>query len=105
MPASITCEPAAPDTGDFCRVTVADADQNDLTAYNNAVYPTSPSLSYYLKFTLGGEELGRSYVFNVASDGGHEFNNYMFSPAGSWTVTLHNAATDAQVATLSVTVS
>jgi hypothetical protein len=103
--ATVTVTPAAPDLTDFVRVDVAEAENNDDTAYDETKYPASPQLTYYLTFELGGAILGKSYVFNVSSDGKHEFNNYRFPEAGSWTVRLSNAATDASVATASVTVS
>jgi hypothetical protein len=108
MPAAVAATPVSGSITaktTVVRFNVTDTDDNDLTAYNNQVYPTSPQLTYYLKFTVGGVEEGRSYVFNVGSDGKHEFNNYIFPSAGSWTVDLCNASTDAQVATLALTVS
>jgi hypothetical protein len=106
MPAAIAVVPAAPVAAkSFCRVTVTDATQNDDTAYDNALYPASPELRYYLTFELGGAIQGKSYVFAVNEDGDHVFNNYMFPTAGSWTVRLSNAATDGSVATQAVTVS
>ena len=86
------------------RVDVSAADTNDLTAYDAAAYPTSPELRYYLTFELGGDILGKSYVF-APNGGKHTFNNYLFPSAGSWTVRLSNAGTDASVVTEAVTVS
>ena len=106
--ASITITPTSGNvvsTQSACRVEVADADQNTTTGYTTAVYPTSPEMRYYLTFELGGETLGRSYVFGVNEDGDHTFNNYIFPEAGSWTIRLSNASNDASVATASVTVS
>ena len=88
----------------FAKVLVEGADPNDTTAYTTVSFPTSPELRYYLSFTKGGFEYGRSYVFGVASDGTHEFENYVFPTAGSWSVLLKNAVTDATVATQAVTV-
>lgn len=106
MAVTITCTPAAPSAAkDFCRIDVAGATQNDDTAYDSGLYPASPELRYYLAFTVGGVELGRSYVFGVDEDGKHTFPNYMFPSTGSWTITLHNASTDASVQTQGVTVS
>lgn len=104
--ATITCTPTSPTAvKDFCRINVDAADQNDDTAYDSSAYPASPELRYYLTFTVGGVELGRSYIFGVDENGDHIFNNYIFPEAGSWTITLANAATDATVATQAVTVA
>lgn len=106
MAVEVACTPAAPVHGSSaCRFDVTGASTNDATAYNAALYPSEPAFGYYLKFVVGGVEKGRSYVFNVGSDGAHIFNNYTFPSAGSWTVTLNNASTDAEVATVAVTVS
>jgi hypothetical protein len=69
------------------------------------IYPASPELRYYLTFELSGTVRGKSYVFGVDETGGHEFNNYIFPEAGSWTIRISNAATDGSVATQAVTVS
>lgn len=88
-----------------CRVEVTAADQNDDSAYDTDNYPASPEMRYYLTFELGGDILGKSYVFGVNEDGDHTFNNYIFPEAGSWTVRLNDASDDSSVATASVTVS
>ena len=106
MAAAVTCIPAAPRAKiDFCRLDVSGADTNDAAAYNAALYPTRAEIRNYLKFVKGGVEYGRSYVFAVASDGTHSFPNYIFPSSGSWTVTLNRADTNAQLATVSVSVS
>jgi hypothetical protein len=103
--ATLTCTPTSPRaTVDYAKIAVDAADQNDAGAYTTTAYPTMPELRYYIKFSEGGVEKGRSYVFSVDENGDHLFNNYLFPDAGTYDVTLHNAATDAQVATLSVTV-
>lgn len=106
MTVSVTVVPSAPRaTIDHTHVTVDDADQNDITAYDTTSYPTSPELRYYLSFEEGGEEWGRSYVFGVGETGGHEFNNYIFPHDGSWTVHLRDESDDSSVANAAVTVS
>jgi hypothetical protein len=108
MPASLAFVPASGSVTakvSAVKVTVAGLDQNDDTAYDALLYPASPELTYYVKFSLGGNEMGRSYVFSTDENGSHVFNNYVFSEAGTWTVTLHNADTNAQVATASVVVA
>lgn len=108
MSASIACVPAAPvATVSACRVTVTGADENTLTGYvgDGTQYPASPEMRYYLTFELGGEILGKSYVFGVNGAGDHEFNDYVFPTDGSWTVRLSNASDDSSVQTASVTVS
>lgn len=103
--ASITTTPAAPTTAEFCKFLVASQDSNDSGNYDNAEYPSEPEIRCYLTFELGGEILGKSYVFTTNADGEHLFNNYIFPEAGSWTVRLSNADTDASITTASVTVS
>lgn len=88
-----------------CKVAVSGGVENTLTGYDVEEYPASPEVRYYLTFELAGDELGRSYVFGVNADGEHEFNNYVFPEAGSWTVRLSNAADDSSVQSTSVTVS
>jgi hypothetical protein len=91
--------------GTACRVSVSGADTNDASTFNADHHPAADPYSYFLRFRLAGVDDKRSYVFNVSADGTHTFNNFIFDAAGTWTVTLRNAATDAQVATASVTVS
>jgi len=106
MSVAIACTPASPvSTSSFCRIDVTGATQNDDTAYDNALYPASPELRYYLTFELASVVRGKSYVFGVDEDGAHTFNNYIFPASGTWTVRLSNAATDASVQTQSVTVT
>lgn len=106
MAVTISATPSSPRaTIDFCRINVEGADQNDISGYDTDEYPTSPELRYYLTFEEGGDEWGRSYVFGVNEDGDHEFNNYIFPHAGSWTVRLSDASDDSSVQTQSVTVS
>lgn len=107
--ASLTCTPAAPVAViDACKILVEDAVQNDDSAYDDEepiAYPASPEMLYYLTFELGGDELGRSYIFGTNDEGTHEFYNYVFPEDGSWTVRLNDASDDSSVATASVTVA
>jgi hypothetical protein len=104
--AAIACVPAAPVAKvSACKVTVTATDENTITGYDPAKYPSSPEMRYYLAFLLGGVEHGRSYVFSTNSDGEHEFNSFIFEAAGSWTIKLADASDDSQVATQAVTVS
>ena len=60
---------------------------------------------YRIDFILGGVTLGRSYLF-TPNGGAHQFNNYIFPTAGSWTVNLMDTAdSETQAATLAVTVA
>ena len=89
-----------------CRITVSAADANDLTAYNSALYPSSPEFRYYLLFDApSGTDDKKSYKFNVNDDGEHIFNNFIYDVAGSWTIRFRNAANDSDVATAAVTVA
>jgi hypothetical protein len=83
-----------------CKITVAGA------ADNRAPDDTGGAYGYYLLIdSPAGVDDGKSYVFNVSADGGHEFNNYTFPVAGSYTVRLRDVADDSDVATLAVTVA
>lgn len=81
------------------------ATQNDDTAYDAGLYPASPEVRYYLTFEEGGSEYGRSYVFAVDENGDHDFMNYMFPHAGSWTVHLRKVSDDSSVANVATTVA
>lgn len=88
----------------FVKINVTGGDVNFGT-FNASAYPTTPAVRYYLTFELAGGILGKSYVFGVDNAGAHQFDNYLFPSAGSWTVRISNAATDASVQTLSLTVA
>jgi hypothetical protein len=103
---AIAIVPAAPiAVTSACRVNVTEAPVSDTTAYNPAIYPTSPEIRYYLSFECTGQDTGKSQVFSPAHDGSFEFNSYIFPAAGSWTVHLRKAADDSSIANLAVTVS
>jgi hypothetical protein len=115
MSVTITCTPTSPiGATDFARIDVAGADQSTLTGYDGTEvstmpgtpvqYPASPELRYYLTFELAGVVRGKSPVFSTNDEGAWTFDNYVFPEAGSWTVRLSNAATDASVETQAVTV-
>lgn len=108
MPAAVAITPTSGNitaTKDFCKVNITGASVNDSSNFNSGTYPTEPAFTYYITFELGGSILGKSYVFTPDSSGAHEFDNYVFPSAGSWTVRLSNAATAGSVATASVTVN
>lgn len=106
MSVAVAVVPASPESvTSTCRVTVTDADQNDIGAYDSNVYPSSPAVTYYLAFLEGSELKGKSYSFQVDENGDHEFNSYTFPDAGTWTVQLRKEADDTVVASASVTVS
>lgn len=105
MSVAIAVVPASPTAKkSVCRVDLTGLSTNDLVAYDNTKYPTSPAFKYYLTFEVGGAVVGKSYVFSP-NGGKHSFNDYIFPSAGSYTVRISNAATDASVATQAVTVS
>lgn len=104
MAVTVTCVPAAPTAkSDFCRIDLAGLDTNDTTAYDNTKYPTSPAVVYYLTFEVGGNVVGKSYVF-TPNGGKHSFNNYIFPSSGSYTVRV-SKSDGTSVKTQSVTVS
>jgi len=83
-----------------CKINVSDAEDNRAPDNTGGVY------GYYLLIdSPAGVDDGKSYVFNVSADGDHEFNNYTFPAAGSYTVRLRDVSNDSDVATLSVTVA
>lgn len=88
------------------RVNVTGADTNDVGTYNVTHVPTEDAYGYYLLFDApAGTDDKKSYLFNVGADGKHEFNNFVFDAAGTWTIRFRNAATDGDVATASVVVA
>jgi hypothetical protein len=104
--ASLACTPAEPIAViDSCKIRVEEAEQNTDEGYDENIYPSSPEMLYYLTFELGGDEMGRSYIFGTNDEGTHEFYNYVFPEDGSWTVRLNDASDDSSVATASVTVA
>lgn len=83
-----------------CKITVAGAEDN------RAPDNTGGTYAYYLLIdSPAGTDDGKSYLFNVSADGGHEYNNYVFPVAGEYTIRLRDNADDSDVATLSVTVA
>lgn|SRR5678815_5595103 len=88
---------------DAVRVDVDGVSVND-GASDTDEYPVQTELRAYIAFLLGGVERGRSYVFTVASDGTHAFNNYIFPEAGSWTMRLCRASNDATLKSQAITV-
>lgn len=109
MPVDIEVVPAAPTAQrDAVRVEVTEAEVWDASAEidpEDLSYPAQPAKHYYLTFEEGGEILGQSYVFGVSAVGKHEFYDYIFPKAGSWTVRLNDSADDSSVATQAVTVA
>lgn len=105
MAVTLTPSVAAPRaTIDAVRVDVAGVATND-GASDTDDYPVQAELRAYLAFRLAGVEKGRSYVFTVGADGTHEFNNYIFPEAGSWTMRLARASNDAVLKDQAITVS
>jgi len=105
MAVTLTPSVAAPRAKiDAIRVDVAGVSMND-GASDTDDYPVQAELRAYLAFRLAGVEKGRSYVFAVAQDGTHEFNNYIFPEAGSWTMRLARASNDAVLKDQAITVS
>jgi hypothetical protein len=104
MSVAIACTPAAPVAKkSACRIDLTGMTTNDITAYDNSIYPSSPAVTYYLTFEVGGAVEGKSYVF-TPNGGKHTFDNYIFPSAGSYTVRL-SKADGTSVATQAVTVS
>lgn len=83
-----------------CRISVTGADVNNEDG-------TQKRYRFRLTPPAGLEEetvSGYSELFNVNSDGEHEWNNYIFPGAGSWTVRLYDEEEEEDVDTLAVTV-
>lgn len=92
-------------TIDAVRVDIAGASNNDAADYDANAYPSEAELRAYLAFAKGGEDLGKSYVFAVGQDGEHQFDNYIFPEAGSWTMELRRADDDTVLKSQAITVS
>lgn len=88
-----------------CRINVTAAPVNTVTGFDANKYPQEPAIVYYILVdSPSGTDDGKSYTFTPASDGTHEFNNYTFPAAGTYTLRLRDSADDSDKATLSVTV-
>ena len=87
-----------------CRIDISGAAGNTLTGYDPAQYPSSPERRYYITTEESGTEYGRSHVF-APNGGAHQWMNYIFPHAGSWTVHLRNVSDDSSEADVAVTVS
>jgi hypothetical protein len=82
-----------------CRIDVSGAENN------RPPNDTGGEFRYYLLMDApSGTDDGKSYVFNV-NGGAHQFNNYVFPAAGSWTIRLRDAVGDSDVTTLGVVVN
>ena len=88
---------------DAVRVDITGVETNT-GASDTDEYPVQEELRCYLGFEVGGEEFGRSYVFSVGQDGTHEFNNFIFPEAGSWSMVLRSAADDSSLKSQAITV-
>src|SRR5438105_9714857 len=89
-----------------CRVTCTGVDNNDSTAFDANKYPTEPQLLYRFRARRTGSDDLLSVPFSTNPSGKGEWpGTVMFPAAGSWTLTLRNANTDAEVATASISVS
>lgn len=115
MSLALAITPASPvAVTDFAKVNVTGGSAHTTTGASYAVsstmpgtptqYPTQPAVVCYLTFELDGAIRGKSQTFTVGTDGKHEFDNYVFPEAGSWTVRLNDAADDSSLKTLAVTV-
>lgn len=91
---------------DAVNIAIAGASANDATAYSTGVYPTEPAITYIIRCRKAGVDDLISPVFTpAAASGTYKWLNLIFPSAGTWTVTLRNAASDAQIQTASVVVS
>lgn len=89
-----------------CRIDVTGGATNTVTGYDTSKYPSEPAVVYYILANApAGTDDGKSYLFSVAADGTHTFNNYTFPIAGSYTLRLRDNADDSDKATLAVTVN
>lgn len=79
-------------------VTGAEVNNDDGTQHRYRIRLDPPAGSESITWS------GYSELFNVSADGKHEWNNYIFPVAGSWTLRLHDEEADSDEATLAVTV-
>lgn len=90
-----------------CRISVTGADQNDVAGYDDppaTIYPTMPEIQYYIHLDGPGTDDMRSHVFGVDENGGHTWDNVVFSQTGTWTIRLRKT-NDTDVASLAVPVT
>ena len=105
--ATITADPVS---GNITAVVTAvniscdDADANTATGYDTDNYPASPALVYHFRARKSGADDLISEQFSTNSDGVFMWPSVIFPSAGTWAVSLRDAA-DAQIATTNVTVS
>lgn len=106
MAITLTPSVAAPRAAvDAVSIAVAGASNNDVADYDANAYPSRAEIRAYIAFRLAGAERGRSYVFAVAQDGTHDFDNYIFPEDGAWTMSLRRADNDAVLLDQAITVS
>lgn len=107
MAASITITPASGSViavVTAARITVAGADDNDSSTYDEDELPTEESIPYRLVASATGEQDLVSHEFVVSADGNHTWDNVVFPDDGSWTIDLIDQRDDSTAATLAVTV-
>jgi hypothetical protein len=80
-----------------------DAPSNTTTGYNTSNYPSEPAVTYYFSIEKTGEDTLRSPVFSTNSEGTGFWDGVILPAAGSWTLYLRNASTDASVASTGLT--
>jgi hypothetical protein len=78
---------------------------NDTRAWDAALYPSEPQITYYFKFSLSGQDSLKSPVFSTNSEALAEWHGVILPAAGSWTLGVYGAADDGTIATATVVVA
>lgn len=100
MSASVSVTPASGSIthlSTVVRVTCDDVPNNTTTGYDPAIYPSSPEVDYYFKFSLTGQDDLVSPVFSTNVDGIAEWNGVIIPAAGTWTLGVYDASDDSTV--------
>lgn len=106
--ASITIVPASGSVTaglSVCRVSVAGAEDTDISTYSTENLPRESDFRYRLVASADGEQDLVSPEFTASADGDWVWNSVIFPAAGSWTIDLIDQSDDSTTATLAVTVS
>lgn len=104
MSAAVVCTPASPVAkSSVAMISCTGQDENTLTGYDATKYPASPAVVCHFRARKSGSDDLISPQFSASSAGTFVWQDVVFPSAGSWAVTLRNAA-DSQLATATITV-
>lgn len=107
MSASISVSPASGSITakiTAANISCAEAPNNTTTGYDPTARPSEPQVSYHFRARKSGSDDLISETFSTNPAGSHTWLGVVFPAAGTWAVTLRDAA-DAQIATANVVVN